>query len=108
MGLYVLNKTNYQAIEQCSYIDDGVQSIFIAFEFQGDHFIIKNIYRPPRGNMNSFIEKLSIMLESSILKYRNYKLHILGDFNMNILKYIDCENVQNFINMICFSSDYVL
>ena len=34
---------------------------------------------PPRVNLNNFIEKFSVMLETSILNYRDYKFHILGD-----------------------------
>ena len=41
--LYVSNKITYQIIEQCSYSDDDVESIFKAFESQGDNFIIGNI-----------------------------------------------------------------
>ena len=99
VGLYVSKTISFDVVDEFSFIEDGLGCIFISFKFLGEHFLIGNLYRPPRGNLNIFIERLSGILENCLRNFAGYKLYILGDFNINILRYIDCTTVQSFLNM---------
>lgn len=64
----------------------------------GDKFYLSIcVYRPPSGNVTSFIEKiLEILSFASKGKYKG--IYMMGDFNLDVLKHIESSDVKEFIN----------
>ena len=54
------------------------------------------MYRPPCGNINAFILNLKTYFETC----SNKPIYMLGDFNMNVLKYHTSKSVKNFVDLI--------
>ena len=46
-------------------------------------FILLNVYRPPSGNFQSFLDSLSEMMDQIMLQ-NNSEIFVLGDFNIDI------------------------
>lgn len=50
------------------------------------YIVIMTLYRSPDGDLYTFIENLNTSLEIITNKYRNVKIVVCGDFNINFLK----------------------
>ena len=61
--------------------DIEVQWIYIPNKFSKDSLIL-NLYRPPAGNVESFIETLENTL--SVIEIEKFDVFVMGDFNVNI------------------------
>ena len=83
LGIYIQSSLNYQTKEELSSCCDDIESLFIEIKCSSNSIpiIIGAIYRPPSGNPNSFIEKLSDLLSSLT---PDSEPIILGDFNFNL------------------------
>ena len=81
--MYIHNSLNYQTKEELSSCNDDIESIFIEVKSISNSSpnFVGAIYRPPSGNPNSFIEKLSDLLSSLT---PDSEAIILGDFNFNL------------------------
>lgn len=55
------------------------------------------IYRPPNGNYNAFLATMSDILSSFYVK-KYHGIFIMGDFNLDLLKYNE-TNVLEFFNL---------
>ena len=98
VAFYVSKSISYDVIESFCFTESFIESIFVNFCVNGEFFIIGNIYRPPKGNLQEFTDKIVTLLESCKLNYSKYRLYIMGDLNINILKYPACSYVQNFVH----------
>ena len=68
--------------------------------------LIGVIYRPPNENYNLFEDRLSDILQ--LINRENKKCFLMGDFNVDLLKYNTNDNTNNFINQMYSLSFYPL
>ena len=83
------------------------QCIPIELNISNKKFVIMSIYRPPRENLKSFLEKLSEGLDIFCQHYEN--ICIIGDFNATSenadMSFLDEQCLANLIkNPTCFKS----
>ena len=64
------------------------------------------IYRPPNQNVQSFLDYLSYIF--SIVNKGKKCLYLLGDFNLDLLELMSCQNVVNFLDLCMTNSVYPL
>ena len=99
VSLYVKNSIKYILREDLSIdianTNSHVESIFIEVVnapcFSG-RTVIGCVYRPPNGNVNSFVDNLDKLLNS--IEKEKKPCFILGDFNINLLH----ANSETFLN----------
>jgi len=71
----------------------------------GKQAIIGNIYRLPNGSPDqceNFTEEFSLAL--SKLENSNQEIFIAGDFNLDLLRVMESQNISNYFNMILSQS----
>ena len=75
------------------------ETLTISAKYGGQLYIICNTYRPPRGNMQLFVDALSGILSRINDKFPSAKSIVLGDFNVNLLRlnrgYLPLKYVTN-------------
>lgn len=75
----------YNVRQDLSIFEDEIESLFIEVQFEHKkNKIIGIIYRPPNNNHKKFSECLSKIL--STFAKENKNCHIMGDFNIDLLK----------------------
>ncbi len=58
-----------------------IEGTFESIGIKVDKLVIINVYRPPSGNVNTFLDELANLLES----FSSNKIVLTGDFNINFL-----------------------
>ena len=87
VSLYIQDYISYQHRSEFSRNESHIECIFI--EISKDETgltkdsVIGMIYRPPNQDINKFTETLADILQA--IKQENKLLHIMGDFNINLL-----------------------
>ena len=107
VGLYI-NKL-YEFTERndlSTNIENIIEAQFIEINSQPNNIIIGVIYRPPNGKYKQFEEKLSDILQ--LINQENKTCFLMGDFNIDLLKFNMNEYTNDFINQMFSSSFYPL
>ena len=106
VGIYIDEHLPYTKLEfQNSFIPGVFESIWIKIKInKNDYRIIGNIYRPnsyPKANPNLPISKYltDILFQLSRSKeYNKCKVHLMGDFNLDLLKFYLHKPSEEFID----------
>ena len=84
-----------------------MESMFIELQVTGEkNIIVGAIYRPPDSVTNDFIEGLLCLLDR--VNYEKKYCFILGDFNLNLLKYKSDTHVEDYLNVLYSTFFYPL
>lgn len=109
VGIFLKNNFEYEIIEEISIFDEGIfESLFLKVYIDKNRYkIIGNIYKPPNSSIENFNDKLTSILD--IIRtnnlYRNSEEIIFaGDFNVNILRYLDHNLTNQFLSMFLSNS----
>lgn len=81
VAIYVRKDCQVNEIFDIKYVTDDIESVFIK---DIENNVIGTIYRPPQGNLTSFMNKIKDIFD--YLTARNLKIYINGDFNLDLLK----------------------
>ena len=103
--IYVSEVLSPEVIEPLTLSSPDLQSLFTKFVFNGKPYVIGNLYRPPSRSLPVFLEKVSYILEYCRLNYADHVVYMLGDTNVDLLKYKDNTMMQNFAHSM-FSYDF--
>ena len=68
------------------------------------NIIIGCIYRHPSANMPGFTEELKTIIKS--LSNRKQHVYIIGDVNINFLRYNEHANTEDYLNML-YSNNFL-
>lgn len=68
------------------------------------NIIIGCIYRHPSANMPGFTEELKTIIKS--LNNRKQHVYIIGDVNINLLRYNEHTNTEDYLNML-YSNNFL-
>ena len=98
VGFLVRRHICFELVESLSFIDDNIECIFIKFVYRNSKYLVGNVYRPPRGNFGIFLDTISRIFETCNLNFSDSKLFLVGDFNLNLLKYETNQSVQRFVH----------
>lgn len=95
VGLYLENNLIFEQLKNLESNDDNVcQSIFVELKLNNSNIIIGVIYRPPSGDFKKFTEYIDNTLSS--LTNSNKSIHLMGDFNINLLNIETCSLTSDF------------
>ena len=77
----------------------NVHCLFLSFpQKKGPHFVLGSAYRPPEQNPNIFNEDFNMLL--SELTKKSNAIHIAGDFNIDLFKYLSHNPTKSFVDCI--------
>ena len=62
------------------------------------NIIIGCIYRHPTANVSEFTPELENLIKQ--LNQKNYQVYIMGDMNIDFLKYSDHAKTEEYLNML--------
>ena len=82
VALYIRDNMNFTQLPEYSHRSRDIESLFINLRMDGHTSTVGIIYRPPSGDMSTFMKYMSEILESLSDKKRD--TIIMGDFNINM------------------------
>lgn len=107
VAVYVRDKYESSVIDMVSHCMDHIESIFVKCIYHNRIIIVGSIYRPPNGDIDSFIETMEELL-MKLSRIPHNKLYIGGDFNLNLLNYESDNDCLRFLNLMSSNSLYPL
>ena len=106
VGFYIAEEIDYFVRNDLSMEMDRVEDLWIEIDISknienlpkpsSEKYVIGNIYRHPGSQYKLFCEKLCNILET--LNKSKTKYILLGDYNIDMLKYNLATNVSNYAN----------
>ena len=96
VALYIKQNIKCKIISDMCMKTDTFESVFVEYIVDSRPETVGVIYRRPNSDISSFIELLADLL--NIIKSTKNICHIIGDFNIDLLKYESSKYVQNFVN----------
>ena len=95
--MFVRNDLNFKLRNDLDRFDSDIETLSIEIENRNSkNIIITGIYRPPRGNINTFQEHSKTIMSKNSLA--NKHVFLIGDFNINSLDYSSNEHVKQFFD----------
>ena len=82
VALYISKEYNFIENENLSMLTPDLETIFVTITNTPEPIIIGTVYRPPSGDKNKFLTKLTEILN---LIPQNKKAYLMGDFNLDLL-----------------------
>ena len=82
VALYIRDSMNFTQLPEYSHRSKDIESLFISLRMDGHTSTVGIIYRPPSGDMSTFMKHMSEILES--LSDKKCDTIIMGDFNINM------------------------
>ena len=98
--LYINKKHAYKLCNDLIiYCDSELESVFIEVILpKTSNLIVGCIYRHPNMNIESFNDNYLAPLLDKLSKESNKKIFLLGDFNIDLLKFDTSNKVSNFLD----------
>ena len=99
VGMYISNTLDFKVRDDLStFHEEILESLFIELRFKGKKSkIVGVIYRPPNNTFNKFEENLTKTLEC--LNNEGKETYLIGDYNLDILKFNDSVFINDFISL---------
>ena len=98
VALFVSNIYQSSMSNDFSYLDSSIESVSANVKIIDKTILVICVYRPPSGNINDFLDKLTELL--TLTSNANYQgIHIIGDFNLDLLKHANNIHLYEFINI---------
>ena len=83
VALYISQNYITEKMESQSIVTKDIESLFAKICFSTGDVYVRVIYRPPGGNINTFNESLAEIMKTF---NKTEKVHIMGDFNINLFR----------------------
>ena len=99
--LYIKNDTLYKVRNDLKmYKSKNLESIFIEIiNTNNKNIVVGCVYRHPGMDTNEFNEHYLSILNENLLE-KNKEIILMGDFNINLLRYKDDHNSTDFLDQI--------
>ena len=99
LALYINCDYNFKIREELTYNSDDTQFLFIEVEKDSKISLIGVTYKPPRTTIENYTTILKDLLDKIGNSRSNHKsCYLAGDFNIDLLKSDNNENISSFFN----------
>ena len=100
--LYIKNDTTYKVRNDLKmYKSKNLESIFIEIiNTNNKNTVVTCVYRHPGVDANEFNEHYLSILNEKLLLEKNKEIILMGDFNINLLRYYEDHNSTDFLDQI--------
>ena len=103
VGFYIKNNLGYiHGSDLSAQVQNDYESLWIEIQNDTGHKTIYGVlYRHPHGNLDNFLNHLNMIVE----KIHREKIYcvLLGDFNLDLLKFESHPSIENFLNTLGLS-----
>ena len=104
VSLFVSDVLEFNEIHELTGINNVMESVFIEISLCNINIIVGAIYRPPDTDLNVFNAMYDNHVD--ILKGRSCPCYIVGDYNINLLKYDEHRQTGQFLDSM-FANSFV-
>ena len=95
---FIHNSIDYKLRNKISNCNDDNENLVIEIQTSKTKNTLLNItYRPPSGDVQSFIKYLEKFFEITYREKKN--IHFIGDFNLDSLKYNENHSIKNVFDL---------
>ena len=103
--LYINKKLSYHPRNDLNIYTPGkLESTFTEFVCpKSSNIIVGCIYKHPSLQVNNFTNDILLSLLEKLSKENSNKIFLLGDFNIDLLRYETSESVNNIVDTISFN-----
>jgi hypothetical protein len=107
VGIYIKKGINYKILNEIStFIYKVIETLFIEISDGNRKYIVGSVYRPNSNHpnltvnnqQNQFFELFST--QAAHLSMYDNPVYILGDLNLDLLKYNESNIVKNYVDML--------
>ena len=85
VAMYIRDRYAPSVLDQFSIMENCFESVFAIANIGSEKYIFGCIYRPPKSCIMAFLQKLDNVLHEIKLTFKNAKIVLQGDFNINLL-----------------------
>lgn len=103
-SLFIDSKLQYQNRSDLKLDCIDCDSVFVEFRNQLENIVVGIIYKPEYVNFERFLSQLDIVV-NTICKEKK-RCYLMGDFNLDLLKYESRPQVNTFINLLYSNNFY--
>ena len=102
VGFYIRQGFDYVIRDDMSITVQNLESLWIELKHKNKKNLLCGVvYRHPKSNIDDFMNYLNNCLD--MIQRENKPCILMGDFNMDLLKFETVESIDNFINTLCSS-----
>ena len=103
VALQIHNSVKHKKITSLSLNEDCIESVFseITLPSLKVKSIVGVIYRPPDGNIEFFLAKVTELLHE--LRNQDKPIYIMGDYNLDLLSHATNSRIERFIDLMASS-----
>lgn len=103
VALQIHNTLKHTKLTSLTWSEDHLESVFseITLPLRNNKFIVGVIYRPPDGNVDLFLTKITELLHE--LRKHDKPVYIMGDYNLDLLSYATSNKVEQFVDLMASS-----
>ena len=99
VAIYCKNHVKYKIIQEMTKINEYIEILTIEFKTNKTKGIVSVVYRPPSQNtthIQKYLDDMNVILNYKNTHFTDSDYDILGDFNMDLLKYETSSNIRKF------------
>ena len=108
VSIMVRNGVDYRLRPDLEIYNEDIETIFVEIEGKSinssKNHLVGVIYRPPNRDIDAFLIHLKIIMDK--LKHCKQHCHLLGDYNINLLKVENHIPTSNFIDQM-YSNSFI-
>ena len=104
IALFVGCDIPVERLSSSCFVEKEIECLFVRATITKQNYVVGTIYRPPDGDIQPFLEKMSSILTAIRTNYPNDKIVLQGDFNINLLSKRVTGGILDYISLM-FSSD---
>ena len=107
--MYIDSSLRPVSIPELNFLSPDIESLFVEFTYNSKKNICGTIYRPPKGNINLFIDKIKFFCQYISENFQNCKVTIGGDMNLDLFKLEGNSNILEYYTVLSsFGYDLVI
>ena len=104
-AIYVNSHLDHIIRDDLSTLDDNYETLWVEIKnYRSKNFLCCYVYRHPETDTSNFIDHIDLTLQK--VQKENKTVFMMGDFNINLLKYQSHPETNDFINLMV--SHYLL
>ena len=97
-GVLLYVSTEYQStiLADLTCMKPALECVFVKCKINWMKTIIGMVYRPPNSCVSDFMVDVTGLLSKISTDYRDFKVHIAGDYNFDLFKMADCPHLVEY------------
>lgn len=101
--VYVCESHSGSLIPELCFTEPYLECVAVKVNIRGEICLAACLYRPPKGNISLFFDKLEQLFDH--INEKNFgNVHLFGDWNLDLLKHSHDSNIPKFINLMTSNS----